>query len=223
MRTVLSIGPHVASWHMSLSNVIKENYKYISFSYLLPLLVQEGLLDLKYCADMEMAEARFTSLLEDPRLYPRIRSCVERESEHLGHRYVASLLKGGPPTDSTTINASSNFESLISRNFNSFVQNVSVPSLVPFLHQKALLTTDESKVLYNITSQYEGAIKLFGLLGSKGPIAYYLFAECLREETTQPQHAELYSLMTKGEERASTTHEVLESEGNRRCFTAPNH
>ena len=79
------------------------------------------------------------------------------------------------------------------------MQSASVLSLIPCLVQKELITLDEGTLLYNAVSPEQAVIRLFCLLESKGPTAHYLFAQCLREETTQIQHAELYHRIVDSE------------------------
>ena len=182
-----------------MSSIIKKNCRYLNFRYLMPHLIEEGLLDLRDCGDVKSAEDRFlSSLVEDPHYNARIASCIAHEKTHLGHQYIASLLNGSP-ADEAIISVSTKWRSLMSRNFNSFVQSASVPSLVPYLLEKELVTMDEGTLLYNIASPHEAVIRLFGLLESKGPTAHYLFAQCLHEETTQIQHAELYRRIIEAE------------------------
>ena len=182
-----------------MSSIIKENYRYLHFRYLMPHLIEEGLLDFRDCADMKSAEDRFmSSLVQDPRYSVRVASCIVREKTHLGHQYVASLLSG-VPGDRAIISASTKCRSQMQRNFRSIVQSASVLSLVPYLVQKELITLDEGTLLSNVASPEQAVMRLFGMLESKGPTAHYLFAQCLREETTQIQHAELYHRIVDSE------------------------
>lgn len=214
---------------LASSNVIKQNYRYLNFQLLMPHLIEEDILDLTDLVDREAAERRFTSsLIENPRYYERIAARIERETNHLGHRYISSLLAGRPPnTDDAIVSESAKWRSLVSRNFSSVVQRVCVSSLLPHALEKELLTMNEADVLYKVANQHEAAMNLFRLLESKGPMAYYLFVQCLSEENTQPQHAELYRQLIDEfgdcycEEITCKHTQVLESEGNRSSFRTP--
>ena len=123
--------------------------------------------------------------------------CLRDEREHLGHRYIAELLQGVRECDLAE-DVKLNVSQLICKSLYTiepFIQSqISLKELLPHLHQQKLLTLSEFKYLLEDSAQENSwkVQKLLDILSTKGPIAYYLFFQCLEQEKSHRGHEDIY-------------------------------
>lgn len=121
--------------------------------------------------------------------------CLEKENEHLGHAFVASLLKGLPFASKTDTTESAILKRKLQR-YMPAMMDIDTDALVPFLMQKHLLTSAETETLLNkLLTSREKINTLLSLLETKGPTAHYLFVCCLEEEKEHPTHQQQVHLI----------------------------
>ena len=181
--------------------------KYANPSVLSPCLCQKRLLDPQ---DLEKVHSlschkrrkrfmkRFIDSLrtKGSDAYSRFARCIEESAtsdRHLGHKYIASLIQGREFTDDHTIGLSADYRERFLNCMPDMAMGINLPSLLPHMAKYELLTLEESEI-FNGTTNVTPMI-LFSVLETKGPTAHFLFAQCLREETTHPRHRELYCLI----------------------------
>ena len=131
-----------------------------------------------------------------PRVYTEFLSCLLEESEHLGHYYIAKLLAGVPRIDDRMHDVRmSRWIREIMRSMEPLLQScLSLKSLLPFLREVSLLTSSEFELLHEDSSKETSwkIQKLFVILNTKGPIAHYLFFQCLEQEKEHKGHEDIY-------------------------------
>ena len=122
---------------------------------------------------------------------------VGKHYEHLGHEYVAFLLhgRGRQFGQESVLQLSSQYETVFRANMTKVVQFINVKELLPHLLEKRLLTLEEASSFGNGKGN-EDIFELFRLLKGKGPTAFCLFVDCIREEKQHIGHKDLYSLVT---------------------------
>ena len=168
---------------------------------LMPLLLKEQLLDFsekslllgdskstyeKSCHILQSLEAK------DHSAYSKFLSCIKAEKNHMGHEYIASLLQENPFGSQFELELSSRIREAIQTHCPQMM-DISLQPLVPLMHKKHLLTSEEVEKLQNCyKTEHERVLLLLQLLNTKGPLAHGLFAECLRSESSHPTHNELY-------------------------------
>ena len=114
--------------------------------------------------------------------------------EHLGH---ASLLHGRSPfAEEMVMKLSSHYETVFRINMTKVIQLINVKQLVPHLLEKRLLTPDEA-TSFDSSKGNKEIFRLFKLLKSKGPTAFSLFVDCIRDEKQHCGHKELHTLVTE--------------------------
>ena len=127
-------------------------------------------------------------------------SCLRKEISHLGHAYIARLLEGKEfSADKEAMSFSLEIKKQVRRHHNA-LRDMDFSTLVPVMLKHDLLTPTESKVLLsNEKTQAWKAAQLELILGTKGPLAYHIFVQCLGEEDSHPTHYELCSLFNSDE------------------------
>ena len=128
--------------------------------------------------------------------YSRFLCCLQRETDHMGHKYIVSLLEDRPFADESKVRSSFSIQQQILKNRVIF-EDVDLSTLVPFMLSKQLLTHAEFQTLLSGEKQEkERILLLYDVLETKGPLAYGLFAQCLDEEKHHSTHAELFIKLT---------------------------
>ena len=133
-----------------------------------------------------------------PSVYVEFLSCLREEHEHLGHHFIAELLLGVPSTSSNECDYDvrmSRYIRKIMRTIEPLVQScLSLKSLLPFLRKVKLLTSSEFELLHEDSSKENSwkIQKLLAILSTKGPIAHYLFFQCLEQEKEHRGHDDIY-------------------------------
>ena len=138
-----------------------------------------------------------------PSAHLQFLECLRKETSHLGHAYIASLLEGKKFGDEEEVHASYTLQKHISGCMPDLVQYVNLHTLVPLLRQALLLTNSEQEILINYKTQNEQVLYLLTVLGTKGPTAYYKFTCCLGDESEHCTHWELFKKLTSHEDCAS--------------------
>ena len=131
--------------------------------------------------------------------YVRFAECVEKEKTHLGHSYIAMLLKGEEFSTSmhNDMKISALHKKQCVQGFNKLMCNLNIGDLVPVLYAKGLLTADEFDRLTNLAivmTRQDKVSFVLKLLNTKGPTAHLLFVKCLEQNIENPSHEELLSL-----------------------------
>ena len=186
--------------------------RYTDTDVIAPHLCKEGLLDLKnierFTNDQEFCRS-FLRSLDSKDLHVRFARCMRASSEedrHLGHRYVSAILdgRGSQFADVHTINLSCAYRKRIVEKMTTFVQCIDVHSLSSHMIEVGLLSLDELSQLQRCDSRRKTIYKLFSMLDSKGPTAYFLFAQCLKRENEHPPHKQLYHLISANQDHDIT-------------------
>ena len=123
---------------------------------------------------------------------------LEEDTEHMGHKYIVSLLRGEKFATEEEIQLSETFRQQMKKELNSVLQSLNVKELIPHLQTNQLITNEEQERLTNPynTSEEQTRI-LFSILKTKGPTAFYLLVEeCLAKEESHLRHKDLYQLLT---------------------------
>ena len=172
--------------------------KCVNFVELAPTLVERCLLPLGNRVDNTYTyRSEFIRRVrENEETFVDFASCFDtgERYDHLGHDYLACLLHGRFFAPEKLIKLSDHYEEVIARNMTKIVRGVNLKELKAHLLEKRLLTFDEA---CSFTSDgMEVIFRLFEILASKGPTAYVLFVECLRDEKEHVGHMELFSLIT---------------------------
>ena len=129
--------------------------------------------------------------------YSTFLSCVEREDSHLGHSYIQALLEGRHYASEIDIALSKMLRQAVVGDYTAFSNGISFPELSPHMFQCGLLTKDELKNFTSTQRSTKAVMDLFATLDTKGPLAYNLFANCLRDEDNHRTHHQLYSIICK--------------------------
>ncbi len=174
---------------------------------LVPCLCEEGLLDMKdgvrITEDQTLFREFLYSLQDRGLLRSTFAACVRKSCEkhrdrHLGHVYISALLEGRPFADGHTVALSDLYRKRIQENM-TMLMNIDLRTLVPKLLECDIVTLKESELLLPFVNpswtRYSAVLKLVKILESKGPTAYFLFVECLKNMEDHPPHTELYKLV----------------------------
>ncbi len=172
---------------------------------LVPYLCEEGLLDMEdaqRATKVPEAFSRFLQSLPRTLLHSRFAECMKRSSAkhgHLGHQFIAAVLGDRQFADDNSMRLSDEYRKRIQGNMTALM-DIDLPTLMPKLLHCNLITLKESEVLLPLVpnsswSRTSTVFELVRILDSKGPTAYFLFVECLRNEEEHPPHKELYDLV----------------------------
>ena len=171
-------------------------------------LVQEGLLnhDESECLQSEASDQKkmsqlLDSLKEKPNGFGRFLKCIKRETRHMGHSYIASLLEERQFAPDLELELSAECKKRIQNNMEKLVEGINLSSLVPHLGQSFylpciqgtthLLTADETRKLLFEIPQCK-VRSLFSILDTKGPLAHSRFARCMYAAEEEKTHRELF-------------------------------
>ena len=186
----------------------KDIEQHVNLSELSMYLDQEGLLDheeneylLSEASDREKVSRVLDSLKEKPNGFTKFLKCVKRETDHMGHAYVASLLEGKPFASECELLLSAVCKGRIENNLVRLKEGIDLSSLRPHLRQSfylpyiqgntQLLTDDDLEKLEGVETESK-VMQLFLILDTKGPLAHSQFASCLHAEREHESHIELY-------------------------------
>ena len=172
-------------------------------------LVQEGLLDhdeSEYLQSEASNEKKMScvlnSLKEKPNGFTKFLKCIKRETNHMGHPYIASLLEERQFAPELELKLSADCKKRIQNNKERLVEGISLSCLVPHLQQSFylpciqatthLLTDDEARMLLFGSEITQRKVKsLFIILETKGPLAHSRFARCMYAAEDHKTHREL--------------------------------
>ena len=170
--------------------------QYANISELYSHLVEEGLLnheEKEYlesgAIDANLKVSRvLDSLKEKENGFSKFLASVKRETSHLGHIYIATLLEGRQFAPESELKLSALCKQRIDSNrVKLAVEGLHLSYLMPYLQQESLLTGDETETLEEMDTE-----EFLWILDTKGPLAHSQFASCLRAEREQKSHSELY-------------------------------
>ncbi len=115
---------------------------------------------------------------------------LEKDEEHLGHKYIVSLLRGEHFGDEIEIEESRKILERIRDKMSIVVKELHVNDLLPFLRKCDLVTDNDVEELQNIlTTTQNKASRLLTILRTKGPIAHYIFLhKCLADKEANNYH-----------------------------------
>ena len=125
---------------------------------------------------------------------------LKKDEEHLGHKYIASLLTNQRFANEEEVKESQQLSDRItSQRLSKYVKSISIPALTPLLIEEKLLATDELENMMNPHMTLQDKTQLFfTLLRTKGPTAHYIFVhKCLAREESHISHKELYLQLTE--------------------------
>ena len=159
---------------------------------LVPHLVACELIDFQEEGELFLKDS-ITRKEKEPAAHLQFLECLEEEKSHLGHAYIASLLRGEEFRNEEEVGVSSRLKKRINQCMPSVVKGLDTHALAPYLSRDSLLTDDEHKLLIdNGRAQNTRALNLLTILGTKGPTAHYTFTRCLAEEKEYRTHWELF-------------------------------
>ncbi len=165
-------------------------------------LVQEKLLTVLEAEPISDAACLLSKVEEKarqigPKAYTVLYRCISLMRNHLGHTYVRALLEGREYATEKDMKQSDMIGQNVLENLREFF-NCDFPALTVKMFSKELLTDVEMEQLSTVQVDRSSLLlRLINILNTKGPLAYSLFAECLRLETEHITHAELYDLITQ--------------------------
>ena len=186
----------------------KDIEQHVNISELSLYLDEEGLLEyeeneylLSEASDREKVSRVLDSLKEKPNGFTKFLKCVKRETNHMGHPYVASLLEGKPFASECELLLSAVCKGRIEKNLVRLKKGINLSSLRAHLRQSfylpyiqgntQLLTDDDLEKLEGVETESK-VMQLFLVLDTKGPLAHSRFASCLDAEKEHESHIELY-------------------------------
>lgn len=174
----------------------------LNFEPLIPLLCEGELFSFEdghhlYDLPKDKAVGILCERLEkDSTSYSTFLDCVQRETTHLGHAFIAALLEGSDYSSESEIAYSKSLKSVGVKRFTDFTKYINLFELVPHMYASALLTEHERDYLRDTRcSTNEKITHLMKILNTKGPKGYVLFAKCLQNEHSHCAHDELYTMM----------------------------
>lgn len=185
-----------------MNSLLPEKYwddikRCLNIPELAPTLIERGLLligdPVENTPDFR---AEFVSKVRQggKKTFGQFSSCFDADHyEHMGHAYIACLLHNRPYADERTIRLSSQYKEIFSRNMTRVVELLNVNCLKPQMVEKGLITSDEVKCFHN--NDKRETLKLFNIIESKGPTAFFLLVECIGHDKEHKGHKELHSLI----------------------------
>ncbi len=135
--------------------------------------------------------------IQDSGNYLELLERLEEDKEHMGHEYIASLLRGEGYGGAEEVKLSGTLcRRIMEKNIKEAIPALDVITLLPFLLENKLVTRCEKEELEIHKTKEKRAQELLTILGTKGPTAHYIFVyKCLANEF---YHEELYKLLTNG-------------------------
>ena len=143
------------------------------------------------------------SLLKEggPETCGKFVQALEKEDEHLGHRYILDLIRGDKHADEEKVALSSRFRKRIGESdvTDELLTYMNLKATLAWhMYSEKLMTEDELVILRNCLTNTERNKMILKLLNSKGPLAYIKFLHCLKEDSddsNQVIHQELFRLI----------------------------
>jgi len=152
-----------------------EILQWLSPNELVPHMCKCGLVDLQEVGELILNNSitrrdkakHILSVLKskEPPPYFQFLECLKKETNHLGHAYIASLLEGKKFEDEGEVQASYTLQKHITECMTDLVKYVDVRALAPLLQQNLLLTNSEQEILINKT-QNEQVLYLLSVLAA---------------------------------------------------------
>ncbi len=128
-------------------------------------------------------------------LYFDFISNLEEDVEHMGHKYVVSLLRGTQFAPNEDIKESKMLFDKIRKNLSLVTRELDVKCLEPYLINERLITQNELEKLQNSrNTKIEKAQKLLTILNAKGPIAHLIFVRILLLSSS---HSKIHAILCK--------------------------
>ena len=165
---------------------------------------EEGELFLKDKGERKESAKHLLAVLaaKGPEAYLQFLECLEKETSHLGHAYIASLLRGEEFGNEDEVRLSCKLKKRIYQCMPEFEKGISTHTLTRYLTRDGLLTDDEHQLLIDDhRTRNSQARDLLLLLGTKGPTAHYVFTRCLEEEEEHRTHWKLFQKITDEDDR----------------------
>ena len=187
--------------------------QYLNLSALIPCLCEEDLIDYQSkIADEEQSVLdRIDCLLNllregGPESCGKFILALEKEDEHLGHKYVLDLMRGRKYADEDEIALSSTVgkridDSEVSEKLLTDM-NLEGGALIGHMFSEKLVTDGEFEMIKNCHTRTERNKMVLTILNTKGPLAHLKFLHCLKEESeesNQVTHQELFRLVCNDE------------------------
>ena len=215
----------------------KEVEQHTNVSELSLYLSQEGLLDhedmeylLSRASNGEKTSRVLDSLADKPNGFTKFLACIKRETDHMGHTYIAALLEGRQYAPESEVQLSAECKQRIDNNIVELKKGIHLSTLVPYLGQAylpsiyghvktQLLTNSEVEKLLSRESKEGLQAKVMGLfviLERKGPVAHSQFARCMHDEYEHLTHRTLYEEIF-GDLDLQPTSSLSSSEDDRIC------
>ncbi len=195
---------------MSSKDSIKENLikhrdsilDCLNPSQLCTLIQQFGLTDHingKFMTRRKQATLLYEEVLNKS-AYSDFLSNLEEDTEHMGHSYIVSLLRGTRFATDEEIQESEKLLEMINNNMQTVLREVDVKELEPYLIEQKLVTDDDTDELRSpLNTKKDKARILLVILKTKGPKAHLLFVnKCLAMD---PVHNDIYSLLKSTKKR----------------------
>ena len=174
-------------------------------SALIPHLCEEGLIDLQSkIADesqsiIERTECLLALLVKGgPKNCTKFLEALQKEDQHMGHKYILALLSGYEYADEDEVTNSLRIRKHIGE---TAIREVLLKgmkletALIDHLFNEMLVTEDEFEMLLNCDTQTERNEMVLKILNTKGPTAHLKFAQCLHKESTHVTHHDLFKLI----------------------------
>ena len=178
-------------------------------SALIPHLCEEGLIDLQSkIADesqsiIERTECLLALLVKGgPKNCTKFLEALQKEDQHMGHKYILALLSGHEYADEDEVTNSLRIRKHIGE---TAIREVLLKgmkletALIDHLFNEMLVTEDEFEMLLNCDTQTERNEMVLKILNTKGPTAHLKFAQCLHKESTHVTHHDLFKLICNDE------------------------
>ena len=173
---------------------------YLDPSNLFKLLYELGLNEM--CTGTQLTRREQADILLDKvfekREYLKFLTELDINTEHMGHRYIVSLLRGEEFAREEETQQSEMLMNNIRKESSSVIKQLNVKELIPYLYSHELITSEEQERLENSTNtSQERARMLLTILKTKGPTAHFTFVhKCLAMEDSHLGHRELYQQLT---------------------------
>ncbi len=150
--------------------------------------------------------------------YSEFLSNLEEDTEHMGHWYIVSLLRGTHFATDEETQESEKLLEMINNNMQTVLREVDVKELESHLIEKKLVTDEDIDELRSPLHTKKDKVRiLLVILKTKGPKAHLLFVnKCL---AVDPVHYDIYSLLKRTKRKLSDPGMIPLSVKARKCET----
>ena len=151
-----------------------------------------------------MARGIYRKVFKTKKFATFLRS-LEKNTEHMGHRYIVSLLRGEEFASKEEMEESKRLQERILKNPDIVIQELSsyILDMLPYLKAEGLVTLEETwKLQSHLISPHNKARILLDLLETKGPTVYLLFTHKVVKKTN---NRDLYNFLTEQADDIITT------------------